>query len=242
MAVDRFGEEVAARYDDDESRMFDPALIDATVDFLAPLAGDGGALELGIGTGRIALPLARRGVRVSGIDLSAAMVARLRAKPGGDEIEVAIGDFATTRVGGTFALAYLVFNTINNLTTQDEQVACFANVADHLAPRGRFVIEVGVPDLQRLPPGETIHAFDVSAAHLGFDEYDVVTQGLISHHYNAIGETFELRSIPFRYVWPAELDLMARLAGMRLQDRWGGWRREPFTRDSRKHVSIWTKA
>jgi SAM-dependent methyltransferase len=242
MPEDHFGEHVAARYDESSAEMFDPAVVGPAVELIAELAGDGAALELGIGTGRIALPLAERGVAVHGIDLSDAMVARLRAKPGGEGIPVTIGDFATTKVAGTFTVAYLVFNTINNLTTQDEQVACFANVADHLAPGGRFVIEVGVPDLQRLPPGETIHAFDVSAAHLGFDEYDVVTQGLISHHYNAIGETFELRSIPFRYVWPAELDLMARLAGMRLQDRWGGWRREPFTRDSRKHVSIWTKA
>src|SRR6185312_9638157 len=148
-----------------------------------------------IGTGRIALPLTERGVRVQGIDLSEAMVAELRAKPGGEEIGVTIGDFSTTTVEGMFSVAYLVFNTINNLTTQDEQVACFQNVAGHLAPGGRFVIEVGIPNLQRLPPGETIRAFDVSATHLGFDEYDVVTQGLISHHYHAIGDTFELRSI-----------------------------------------------
>jgi SAM-dependent methyltransferase len=242
MAVDRFGEEVAARYDDDESRMFDPALIDATVDFLAPLAGDGGALELGIGTGRIALPLARRGVRVSGIDLSAAMVARLRAKPGGDEIEVAIGDFATTRVGGTFALAYLVFNTINNLTTQDEQVRCFGNAAAHLGPGGCFVIEVGVPALQRLPFGETIRPFHVGERHLGFDEYDVVNQGLVSHHYWIEGETLRAASAPFRYVWPQELDLMARIAGLELRERWADWDRSPFTATSEKHVSVWQKA
>ena len=139
------------------------AAIDPVVDFLADLAGDGAALELGIGTGRIALPLAQRGVRVHGIDLSTAMVARLRAKPGAEEIGVTIGDFATTTVDGTFALAYLVFNTIMNLTTQDEQVACFQNVAAHLEPGGCFVIEVGVPDLQRLPPGETFRPFHVSA-------------------------------------------------------------------------------
>jgi SAM-dependent methyltransferase len=241
MPADHFGEDVAARYDEWLPEMFDPAVVGPAVDLIAELAGDGAALELGIGTGRIALPLAERGVAVHGIDLSEAMVARLRAKPGGDRIPVVIGDFATTRVDGVFTVAYLVFNTINNLTSQDEQVACFQNVADHLAPGGRFVIEVGVPNLQRLPPGETIRAFDVSATHLGFDEYDVVTQGLISHHYYAVGDTFELRSMPFRYVWPAELDLMARLAGMRLQDRWGGWQREPFTRDSRKHVSVWLK-
>jgi len=219
--------------------MFEPAALDPVVDFLAELAGDGDVLELGIGTGRVALPLARRGVRVRGIDLSEAMVARLRAKPGGEEIDVAIGDFATTRVEGTFSLAYLVFNTINNLTTQAAQVACFQNVAAHLEPGGSFVIEVGVPGLQRLPPGETFQAFDVSATHLGLDEYDVVSQGLISHHYSLVDGAWEAASIPFRYVWPSELDLMARLAGMKLRDRFGDWNREPFTSESRKHVSVW---
>jgi SAM-dependent methyltransferase len=219
--------------------VFEPEVVDPIVDFLAGLAGDGPALELGIGTGRIALPLAQRGVRVHGIDLSEAMVARLRAKPGGEDIEVTIGDFATTRVDGTFSVAYLVFNTINNLTTQDEQVACFQNVAAHLEPGGCFVIEVGVPALQRLPPGETVRAFNVSATRLGFDEYDVVSQGLISHHYRVVGGKFEVLSMPFRYVWPSELDLMARLAGMTLRERWGGWRREPFTSESTKHVSVW---
>jgi SAM-dependent methyltransferase len=238
---DYFGEEVAARYDRSTAEMFDPEVVGPAVDFIAGLAGDGAALELGIGTGRIALALAARGVPVQGIDLSEAMVDRLRAKPGGDRIPVAIGDFATTRVDGSFAVAYLVFNTINNLTTQDEQVACFCNAAGHLEPGGALVVEVGVPKLQRLPPGETVRAFSITADHLGFDEYDVANQGLISHHYNVIGDTFELRSIPFRYVWPAELDLMARLAGMRLRERWGGWRREPFTSESTKHVSVWTK-
>jgi len=219
--------------------MFEPAALEPVVDFLAELAGDGDALELGIGTGRVALPLARRGVRVRGIDLSEAMVARLRAKPGAEEIDVAIGDFATTRVEGTFSLAYLVFNTINNLTTQDAQVACFQNVAAHLEPGGCFVIEVGVPGLQRLPPGETFQAFDVSAAHLGFDEYDIASQGLISHHYSLVAGAWEAASIPFRYVWPSELDLMARLAGMTLRDRFRDWNREPFTSESRKHVSVW---
>ena len=173
-----FGEEVAARYDRSSGEMFEPEVVESTVDFLAGLAGDGAALELGIGTGRIALPLARRGVRVSGIDLSEAMVARLREKPGGAEIDVAIGDFATTTVEGSFALAYLVFNTINNLTTQDAQVTCFRNVAAHLEPGGCFVIEVGVPQLQRLPPGETARPFTITPERLGFDEYDVVNQGL----------------------------------------------------------------
>jgi SAM-dependent methyltransferase len=236
-----FGERVAARYDDSSAEMFRPEVVEPAVDFLAELAGDGAALELGIGTGRIALPLARRGVRVHGIDLSEAMVARLRAKPGAERIEVTIGDFATTTVEGRFSVAYLVFNTINNLTTQDEQVACFQNVATHLEPGGCFVIEVGVPQLQRLPPGETVRPFDVSPTHLGFDEYDVAAQGLISHHYSIVDGELEVVSMPFRYVWPAELDLMARLAGMRLRERWAGWEREPFTSDSRKHVSVWEK-
>jgi SAM-dependent methyltransferase len=239
---DHFGEHVAARYDESSAEMFDPAVVEPAVDFLAELAGDGDALELGIGTGRIALPLAARGVRVHGIDLSEAMVARLRAKPGGEDIDVAIGDFATTKVEGTFALAYLVFNTIDNLTTQDEQVACFQNVAAHLEPGGCFVIEVGIPQLRRLPPGETFVAFDVSPTHLGFDEYDVATQGLISHHYSLVDGELEVVAMPFRYVWPAELDLMARLAGMRLRERWSDWERAPFTSDSTSHVSVWDKA
>ena len=239
MPEDHFGEHVAERYDETSADMFDAAVVGPAVDLLAELAGDGAALELGIGTGRIALPLARRGVPVHGIDLSEAMVARLRAKPGAEEIGVTIGDFATTSVDGTFSLAYLVFNTINNLTTQDAQVACFENVATHLRPGGAFVIEVGVPSLQRLPFGETLRPFAVSDTYIGFDEFDVVNQGLISHHMRAVDGKFEKRSIPFRYVWPAELDLMARIAGLTLRERWGGWKREPFTRESTKHVSVW---
>jgi SAM-dependent methyltransferase len=236
-----FDERVAARYDESEAEMSDPAVVEPVVEFLVELAGSGSALELGIGTGRIALPLAQRGVPVHGIDLSKAMVARLRAKPGGQDIGVTIGDFATTPVDGTFSVAYVVFNTIMNLTTQDEQVACFRNVAAHLAPGGCFVVEVGVPELRRLPRGETFVPFDVSPTHLGFDEYDVASQGLISHHYSVVDGKFELNSVPFRYVWPAELDLMARLAGMTLRERWSGWKREPFTSDSTKHVSVWEK-
>ena len=198
-------------------------------------------LEFGIGTGRIALPLSRRGIRVHGIDLSTAMVARLRAKPGNENIGVTIGDFATTRVGETFTLAYLVFNTIANLTTQDEQVECFRNAAAHLKSGGRFVVEVGIPDLRRLPPGETVRPFTVSPTRLGFDEYDVATQGEISHHYWIDGDKLRTLSVPFRYVWPSELDLMARIAGMGLRARWSGWNREPFTNDSTKHVSVWEK-
>jgi SAM-dependent methyltransferase len=236
-----FDERVAARYDESEAEMSDPAVVEPVVEFLVELAGSGRALELGIGTGRIALPLAQRGVPVHGIDLSKAMVARLRAKPGGQDIGVTIGDFATTPVDGTFSVAYVVFNTIMNLTTQDEQVACFRNVAAHLAPGGCFVVEVGVPELRRLPRGETFVPFDVSPTHLGFDEYDVASQGLISHHYSVVDGNLELNSVPFRYVWPAELDLMARLAGMTLRERWSGWKREPFTSDSTKHVSVWEK-
>jgi SAM-dependent methyltransferase len=236
-----FGEHIAATYDDESEELFQPAAIDPVVDLLVELAGSGRALELGIGTGRIAVPLARRGVPVHGVDLSRAMVARLRAKPGAEAIGVTIGDFATTTVEGTFAVAYLVFNTIQNLTTQAEQVACFRNVAAHLEPGGTFVIEVGVPELRRLPPGETVRPFHVSEGYWGFDEFDVANQGLVSHHLSIVDGRVDRVSIPFRYVWPAELDLMAQLAGMRLRDRWEGWRREPFTSESREHVSVWEK-
>jgi SAM-dependent methyltransferase len=236
-----FDERVAARYDESSAEMFDPAVVDPVVDFIVELAGNGRALELGIGTGRIALPLAQRGVPLHGIELSKAMVARLRAKPGGEDIGVTIGDFATTTVDGTFSVAYLVFNTILNLTTQAAQVACFRNVAGHLEPGGCFVIEVGVPGLQRLPPGETIHAFHLSETRWGFDEYEVATQGLTSHHFEVVDGRLERLSVPFRYAWPSELDLMAELAGMTLRERWSGWRREPFTSDSHKHVSVWEK-
>jgi SAM-dependent methyltransferase len=236
-----FDESVAARYDESAAEMFDPAVVDPVIDFLVELARSGHALELGIGTGRIALPLAQRGVPVHGIEMSRAMVARLRAKPGGEDIGVTIGDFATTTVDGTFSLAYLVFNTISNLTTQAAQVACFRNVAAHLEPGGCFVIEVTVPELQRLPPGETFHVFHASETHWGIDEYDVASQGLISHHFEIVDGRVERNSVPFRYAWPSELDLMAELAGMRLRERWSGWKREPFTSDSRKHVSVWEK-
>lgn len=241
MPEDYFGEPVAERYDERYDHLTDPAVVNPMVDFLADLARDGTALELGIGTGRIALPLAQRGVQVHGIDLSEAMVARLRAKRGADQIVVTIGDFATTTVEATFSVAYLVANTIMNLTTQDEQVACFRNVAAHLEPGGCFVIEVLVPGLRRLPPGETFQLFAVSPTHVGFDEYDVARQGLVSHHYWIADDKVELFSPPFRYVWPSELDLMAQLAGMTLRERWSGWNRELFTSDSEKHVSVWEK-
>jgi SAM-dependent methyltransferase len=241
MAEDQFGERVAERFDERHAHEAEPAVVDPIVDFLVERARAGTALELGIGTGRIALPLAQCGVRVQGIELSEAMVARLRSKPGGEHIEVTIGDFATSRVEGAFSIAYLVANTIMNLTAQEEQVACFQNVAAHLEPGGCFVIEVLVPGLQRLPPGEVFQPFDVTPTHIGFDEYDVANQGLVSHHYWFENGEVEVFSPPFRYVWPSELDLMARLAGMRLAERWGGWKREPFTSASTKHVSVWGK-
>ena len=241
MRENYFDERIARSYEAKWSELFEPAVIDPAVNFLADLAGTGAVLELGIGTGRIALPLSQRGLRVHGIELSSAMVAQLQTKPGAHDIGVTIGDFSTATVDGTFTLAYLVRNTIMNLTTQDEQVACFRNVAAHLEPGGCFVIEVGVPGLQRLPPGETVRAFTVTPTHLGFDEYDIAVQGLISHHYWVVDGQLENFSAPFRYVWPSELDLMARLAGMTLRERWSDWNREPFTNDSQEHVSVWQK-
>jgi SAM-dependent methyltransferase len=232
MTTNYFGAGVAARYDEGTADM----PVEPVVDFLAALAGEGAALELGIGTGRIALPLAARGVRVHGIDLSPEMVAKLREKLGAGSIEVTIGDFATTRAEGTFALVYLVFNTIGNLTTQDAQVACFENAAAHLGPGGCFVIEVGVGG------GPPIEVFDLSDTHVGIDEYEAATQRLVSHHFTRVADRWERNSIPFRSVSPGELDLMARLAGMRLRERWGGWQREPFTATSAKHVSVWELA
>ena len=236
-----FDEPIAARYDETSGDMFDPAVIDNTVDFLVELAGGGGALELAIGTGRIALPLAERGVPVHGIELSQAMAARLRAKPGGEDVATTIGDLATTTVAGSFSLVYLVYNTIMNLTTQAAQVACFRNAAAHLDPGGCFVIEVMIPALRKLPHGETFHVFDGSESHWGIDEYDVVAQELISHHIEDVDGSLQRSSVPFRYVWPAELDLMAELAGLTLRERWSGWKREPFTSESDQHISVWEK-
>ncbi|MEU9319779.1 class I SAM-dependent methyltransferase [Streptomyces sp. NPDC048295] len=236
-----FGENIAAGYDESSADMFAPDVVGPAVDLLAELAADGPALEFGVGTGRIALPLARRGVPVHGIDLSRAMVARLRAKPGGDTVGVTIGDFATTRVPGTFAVSYLVFNTINNLTTQDAQVDCFRNASAHLRPGGCFVVEVGVPELRLLPPGQTAVPFHIGPAQWAFDIYDTASQAMSSNYVTIVDGRAEHRSIPFRYVWPAELDLMARLAGLRLRDRWEGWTRTPFTGESRRHVSVWEK-
>jgi len=236
-----FGEPVAADYDDPADHMFQPAAIEPAVALLAALAGSGRALELAIGTGRIGLPLSRRGVPVHGIELSRAMVARLRAKPGGDAVDVSIGDMTSTRVDGTFTVAYLVFNTINNLTTQQAQVACFGNVAAHLAPGGCFVIETNVPPLRDLPPGQDILGSRASPDRIVSYRFDHATQQYSGHYVTFTEGTGQYRTTPFRYAWPAELDLMAQLAGMRLRDRWGGWNREPFTTDSRSHVSVWQK-
>jgi SAM-dependent methyltransferase len=236
-----FGKLAASVYDEHAADMFAAAVVGPVVQMLAELAGEGGALEFGIGTGRIALPLTERGVRVAGIDNSEAMVARLRAKPRAESIDVTIGDFARTRVDGDFSLVYLVFNTIFNLVTQDDQVACFENAAAHLRSGGCFVIETGVPDLQSLPLGQTIVPFRADPEGLSFDVYDVVTQRFSSQHYYFDTDGVKSYPVEFRYAWPAELDLMARVAGLRLQHRWAGWRREPFTSLSRSHVSVYEK-
>ena len=236
-----FDDRMAQRYDESCGDRTEPAVLGPTVDLLAELAGDGRALELAVGTGRVALPLQRRGVEVHGIDNSAPMLAQLRSKPGGDGVALTEGDMVTTRVPGRFRLVFLVFSSITNLTTQDAQVACFANAAAHLEPGGRFLVEVGVPELTRLSPGERHLPFDVSPGHLGFDEYDLVEQHQVSYHYWVDGDEVTTFRSAHRYVWPAELDLMARLAGLTLTDRWSGWRREPFTATSSSHVSVWSK-
>ena len=237
-----FGERVAAVYDQHSGTMFDPAVVDPAADTLAELAGDGEALEFAIGTGRIALPLAERGVRVAGIDNSEAMLARLQEKPGAERIATVAGDMAATRVDGEFSLVYLVFNTIFNLTTQDGQVACFENAAAHLRSGGRFVIEARVPELQRLPLGQTVLPWRADPDGISYYVYDTVTQRLSGRHYDFVDGGVQANPIEMRYAWPAELDLMARLAGMRLQDRWGGWQREPFTALSPSHVSVYEKS
>jgi len=229
----------AEGYDDGSRDMYVPSVLDPAVGFLADAARGGRALEFGIGTGRVALPLSGRGVEVHGIDISADMVAQLRAKTGSETIGVTIGDFATTKVPGEFSLVYLVFNAISNLTTQDEQVECFRNAAAHLAPGGRFVIELWLPDLQRFPPGALALPFAVGESHLGWDEIDVATQQGVSRHYFITGTQVARFDSPFRYAWPAELDLIARIAGLTLQERWGDWDRSPFTSESTKHISVW---
>jgi SAM-dependent methyltransferase len=232
--------EAAARYDTTHADLSTAEALAPNLDVLVELADGGPVLEFAIGTGRVAVPLAERGVPVSGIELSPSMVDQLRRKVDDATIPVVVGDMATAEIPGTFSLVYLVFNTIGNLRTQAEQVACFRNAARHLRPGGRFLVEVGVPALRRLPPGQSAVPFDVSDDHVGFDTYDPVTQQAVSHHYHHLPDgTVRRTRLNFRYVWPAELDLMAQLAGMELEHRWAGWDRRPFTADSQSHVSIW---
>ncbi len=234
--------EIADRYDATSGPMFAPEVLGPTVDLLAELAGDGRALELAVGTGRVALALAARGVAVAGIELSPLMAEQLRAKDPEGRVDVTIGDMVTTRVDGSFRLVYLVYNTIGNLTTQAQQVACFANAAAHLEPGGCFLIEVVVPDLRRLPPGSDAVVFSHAPGYVGYDRYtDLVAQQATSHHFVADASGGREVRTPFRYVWPSELDLMARLAGLSLRDRWAGWDRSAFTGDSTSHVSVWEK-
>jgi SAM-dependent methyltransferase len=235
-----FGEDVAARYDEGEAS--DPSVVDPAVDFLAELADGGRAVEFAVGTGRVALPLAERGVRVAGIDNSEPMLARLREKPGAENIEARVGDMSATKVDGAFTLVYLVFNTIFNLTTQDGQVACFENAARHLTRGGRFVVEARVPEVQRLGFGNTVLPWRADPTGMSSYVYDVVTQRLSGQHYYLEDDgRFRASPTEMRYAWPAELDLMARIAGLTLEGRWGGWNREPFTALSPSHVSVYRK-
>ncbi|GAA4076200.1 MULTISPECIES: class I SAM-dependent DNA methyltransferase [Streptomyces] len=235
--------EAADRYDAGETEMSSAAVLGPTIAFLAEVAGDGRALEFAIGTGRVGVPLRESGVPVAGIELSEHMAAVLRRKIDEDTLPVAIGDMATTVVPGEFALVYLVYNTLSNLLTQEEQVECFRNAARHLRPGGRFVIELGVPPLRFLPPGQVAVPFDVSERHLGFDTFDLVRQVLVSHHFTRDGDDGSYRRdrSQHRYAWPAELDLMARIAGLELERRVADWDGTPFTQDSGKHISVWRK-
>lgn len=235
---DYFDEDVARGYDAEQIASSD---LDQTISFLAQLANGGPALEFAIGTGRVALPLAKQGLDVSGIEFSQPMVDQMRAKLGGDAIPVVVGDMAEAKVDGQFSLVFLVFNTICNLTSQEAQTACFQNAAEHLQQGGHFVIETFVPPIQRLPRGERFRAFDAGDDHWGTDEIDIATQSLISHHLWVRSDEIVRRSVPFRYVWPSELDLMAKLARMKLVERWESWDRTPFSSTSQSHVSVWKK-
>ncbi|HEY6932644.1 MAG TPA: class I SAM-dependent methyltransferase [Marmoricola sp.] len=239
---DLWDEETAAQYDESSAAMFAPDVLGPAVDLLHSLAEGGPVLELAVGTGRVAVPLLERGVPVTGIELSAPMVAQLRRKADEARLPVVVGDMATTVVPGEFSLVYLVFNTLGNLRTQDEQVQCFRNAARHLRSGGRFVVEIMVPPLRLLPPGQQAVPFDVSDDHVGFDTLDVVSQQATSHHYYPAGDgTARYGLHHFRYVWPSECDLMARLAGMELEGRFADWHRNPFTAESESHVSVWRK-
>lgn len=233
---------VAAAYDTSHASQFAPAAIDAAVSMLAELASDGPAVEFAVGTGRLALPLAKKVSPVYGIDFSEPMIAELTKKDIDGTVAVTAGDMTSTQVCSDASLVFLVYNTIQNLRTQDLQLECFYNAGRHLAQGGRFVVETMTPRLRDLPPGERIVPFDVSPTHLGFEEYvDLVNQISISHHYNIDGERVRVSSPSFRYVWHTELDLMARLAGMTLENRWADWSKNEFTGDSFGHVSVWRK-
>jgi SAM-dependent methyltransferase len=238
---DLWDDDTAEGYDETSAFMFAPEVLDPAVDFLARLADGGPALELAIGTGRVAIPLADRGVEVSGIELSQPMVDRLHRKR--PDLPVVVGDMATATVPGEFALVYVVWNSLGNLRTQAEQVACFANAARHLRPGGHLVIELWIPGIRRLPPGQTAVPFHVGSHHVGFDTYDLTTQQGTSHHFTRHDDgTTSYGASNFRYIWPAECDLMARLAGLELVQRLGDWSGTPFTQDSESHVSVWVKA
>jgi SAM-dependent methyltransferase len=243
MAVVVWDEELAQVYDETYAAHFHPDEVIPTVDLLVELAAGGPALEFAVGTGRVALPLAARGVPVQGIELSTHMSARLRAKPGAQSVPVTVGDMCTTRVAGEFSLVYIVANSLMNVTTQDEQLAVFRNAAAHLQPGGCFVVELIVPQLQRVPPGETAHVFTLEADHVGIETFDDQVQQIAwSHHWMYVQDRLVRHSAPYRYVWPSELELMGRLAGFRLRDRWAGWGREPFTSDSTSQIAVFEKS
>jgi SAM-dependent methyltransferase len=232
--------DAAQRYDTPGTGMFGPEVLRQTVDYLAGLAGDGRALEFAIGTGRVAVPLVERGVRVTGIELSTPMIDQLRTKVDEETIPVVVGDMASAEAPGTFTLVYLVYNTISNLLTQSEQVACFRNAARHLTAGGRFVIELWVPELRKLPPGQQATVWHSEPGYIGLDTYDVLRQRVVSHHFRfGDGEEARLFRSPHRYIWPAELDLMAELAGFELESRHADWSGAEFTSDSRSHVSAY---
>ncbi|MFD5857723.1 class I SAM-dependent DNA methyltransferase [Streptomyces chartreusis] len=241
MDADVWNEQVAEGYDESSAHMYAPEVLGPTLAFLERRAGRSPALEFAVGTGRVALPLSARGIRVAGIEKSEPMARELGRKPGGSEVAVTIGDMTTSRAPGEFGLVYVVYNAITCLLSQEEQVACFRNAARHLEPGGLFVIEVFVPELQRLPPGETARPFHIGDQHVGFDTYDLLNQWVISHHYTLAEGRASTFLSPHRYVWPSELDLMAQLAGLKFSERWADWNEAPFTAASRSHISVWER-